>query len=95
METRAKSTLDTWEAERRERELAEKRRVAPGWLDGDVRLLRPEGEGRDGKEKDMDVDVDVDMDMGSRVGAEGGVVASREGEELDRVFGGLDLASSR
>ncbi|KAI1437515.1 hypothetical protein GGR50DRAFT_692289 [Xylaria sp. CBS 124048] len=43
------------------RELAEKRRVAPGWLDSEARLLEPERKG-DGNEKGADVDADADAD---------------------------------
>jgi hypothetical protein len=34
--------LKTWEDAIAARELAEKRRVAPGWLDSEARLLEPE-----------------------------------------------------
>ena len=42
MEQEAKRKVEEWEERRREVELAEKRRVAPGWLDENVRLLVPE-----------------------------------------------------
>lgn len=42
MEQEAKRKVEEWEERRREAELAEKRRVAPGWLDENVRLLVPE-----------------------------------------------------
>ncbi|OCL14158.1 hypothetical protein AOQ84DRAFT_272381, partial [Glonium stellatum] len=42
MEQEAKRKVEQWEERRREAELAEKRRVAPGWLDENVRLLVPE-----------------------------------------------------
>lgn len=42
MEQEAKRKVEEWEERRREAELAEKRRVAPGWLDENIRLLVPE-----------------------------------------------------
>ncbi|SPO00742.1 uncharacterized protein DNG_03490 [Cephalotrichum gorgonifer] len=67
----------------RQRELAEKRRIAPGWLDSELRVLEPqrndgaaaaeEGEG-DGEEKKM---------------AAEGAVGGEGGEELDRAFGSM------
>ena len=38
----AQKTLSDWEKDIKERELAEKRRVAPGWLDRDEKILEPE-----------------------------------------------------
>lgn len=34
--------MERWEEEIRERELREKRRRAPGWLDSEERILEPE-----------------------------------------------------
>lgn len=110
--------MKEWEDRRRAEDLAEKRRVAPGWLDGDVKLLVPEnvndlaskGQGQlSGQQGGYAQDVDM-MDGGgdamgggyqeqghrSSVGVKAvqerqGVPDSREGEELDRVFGGLEL----
>lgn len=77
-----------WDGDIRERELAEKRRVAPGWLDVEVgeRGLVPERSGGG---------------QHHGVGAGGGsagvgvemmeVDAKDEGEELDRAFGGLGI----
>ncbi|KAJ2902383.1 glycosyl hydrolase family 47 [Zalerion maritima] len=42
MQSDAQRDLDAFEARRRDAELAEKRRVAPGWLDSEEKLLRPE-----------------------------------------------------
>ncbi|KAF2871106.1 hypothetical protein BDV95DRAFT_668486 [Massariosphaeria phaeospora] len=104
LEASAKAALPEWEARRRAQELAEKRRIAPGWLDGDVRILKPEnvqgsgsGGGSAGGEAqgrdllDRDMDVDADADEGKGAGDAQGVPESREAQELDRVFGGLDL----
>lgn len=85
--------IQKWEDRIRERELAEKRRVAPGWLDVGVeeRMLVPErrdGHGHSaGGGNSMDVEV-------TGAGAERMELDSRaqdEGEELDRAFGGLGI----
>lgn len=38
----AEKTISEWQKRIKDRELAEKRRVAPGWLDRDEKILRPE-----------------------------------------------------
>ncbi|OLN86929.1 hypothetical protein CCHL11_04545 [Colletotrichum chlorophyti] len=67
------------------RELAEKRRVAPGWLDSDARLLEPEKVGGGGGPSEADAHVTA---------AEAGtseMPLNDQGAELDRVFGGLSM----
>lgn len=83
--------LKEWEDAVQARELAEKRRVAPGWLDSDARILEPEKkvEQKAGAEEQNLMDVDVSSAEAS--GLEGGLVRTGEGEQLDRAFGGLDL----
>ncbi|KAI0135635.1 hypothetical protein F4814DRAFT_31372 [Daldinia grandis] len=74
----------------RERELAEKRRVAPGWLDSDARLLQPE---RSNYPAEAEVAGQfAEMSVADRgAGATAGIseMAVDHGEELDRAFGGL------
>ncbi|KAF2744901.1 hypothetical protein M011DRAFT_495927 [Sporormia fimetaria CBS 119925] len=91
LETDARETLRKWEEKRKAEELAEKRRVAPGWLDGDVKLLVPENVGPEGKEE-------VKQEEGVRRKEKTGKEMKREGEgdervgeELDRAFGGLGI----
>ncbi|KAF2090750.1 hypothetical protein K490DRAFT_71097 [Saccharata proteae CBS 121410] len=87
MEQEARGVVDRWNDSIRERELAEKRRVAPGWLDQEVKMLVPERQGQ-GQERPGDEDLlsgDEVMQM------ETDAVTNREGEELDRAFGGLGL----
>ncbi|KAI1272823.1 hypothetical protein F5Y07DRAFT_284750 [Xylaria sp. FL0933] len=70
----------------RARELAEKRRVAPGWLDSDARLLEPERK----PETPGDAEVAGQFAEMSIAGREGvSEMAVDQGEELDRAFGGL------
>ncbi|KAI8960129.1 hypothetical protein F5Y11DRAFT_279725 [Daldinia sp. FL1419] len=74
------------------RELAEKRRVAPGWLDSDARLLEPEKSGSHAAEADITGEM-AEMSIADRNnGATAGIseMAVDQGEELDRAFGGLN-----
>ncbi|KAI9887401.1 MAG: hypothetical protein M1823_000826 [Watsoniomyces obsoletus] len=80
----AEKLIAEWERNINERELAEKRSKAPGWLDREERLLEPE---RAGGQKNL-VDVGaVEGRLGeNQVNAQS---ENQEGEELDRAFGGL------
>ena len=100
----ARATIQKWDERIRERELAEKRRVAPGWLDvnQNERMLVPERRDvssehqHDGREAAGGNRQSV-MHTGS--GAERMDLDRRnenadgndEGEELDRAFGGLGI----
>ncbi|KAF1937018.1 hypothetical protein EJ02DRAFT_357787, partial [Clathrospora elynae] len=89
LEASARRTLAAWEERRRVEDLAEKRRVAPGWLDSGVHILRPDDEaageknGEGGKE-DKEGPEEGLMDLDPQAERK-----AKEGEELDRVFGGL------
>ncbi|KAF2448595.1 hypothetical protein P171DRAFT_428639 [Karstenula rhodostoma CBS 690.94] len=103
LENEARSTLKAWEDKRKAEDLAEKRRVAPGWLDGDVKLLRPENVGSgDAEMGEASAHGQGQAEQGSHqrttsVGIKAlmerrdGVPDPSEGEELDRAFGGMDL----
>lgn len=82
----------------KEQELAEKRRVAPGWLDREEKILEPERGGHGGGA--------ATPDKGARVGsanimdqqheraqdlAQATAGADPAGDELDRAFGGMAL----
>ncbi|KAF2203796.1 hypothetical protein GQ43DRAFT_410867, partial [Delitschia confertaspora ATCC 74209] len=88
LETSARRTVAEWEERRRQADLVEKRRVAPGWLDGDVKLLVPENVEPDQWKKNSGKKDD------GLVEKRDGIPDPREGEELDRVFGGLDIRHS-
>ncbi|RFU31519.1 hypothetical protein B7463_g4843, partial [Scytalidium lignicola] len=93
--------LKAWEDAIAARDLAEKRRVAPGWLDSDTHILEP-------ARKSVTTDasssaaalrqnlMDVNMSNAEAVGLKHTPAAhpSSEGEELDRAFGGLALNKS-
>ncbi|KAF6831665.1 hypothetical protein CMUS01_07248 [Colletotrichum musicola] len=81
MQEDAERDLRELEERIRDRELAEKRRVAPGWLDSEARLLEPERVGGT---------PEGDAAKGDGAGpAE--MPANDQGAELDRVFGGLSM----
>ncbi|TGO56814.1 hypothetical protein BOTNAR_0215g00090 [Botryotinia narcissicola] len=71
------------------RELAEKRRVAPGWLDSDARILEPEKKTVAGGERLMDVD--VSNNDASRLAQTPVAVPNQEGDELDRALEYQDI----
>lgn len=88
----ADRTLREWEEGIKERELAEKRRLAPGWLDRDEKILEPE---RKEKAREEVTEGGGSTAEGSKPGADesaGGTSSStREGEELDRAFGAMGM----
>ncbi|CAI4210511.1 unnamed protein product [Parascedosporium putredinis] len=68
----------------RQRELAEKRRIAPGWLDSDVRVLEPE-------RKHADATPDSGAGAALPEGVSEMATDTDEGAELDRAFGTLKV----
>ncbi|KAK5071929.1 hypothetical protein LTS08_000976 [Lithohypha guttulata] len=76
----AQKSIQDWERQIRERDLAEKRRVAPGWLDREEKLLQPT---TSAKNQDL-----LSEESTSNIAAPA-MSPSREGEELDRAFGQL------
>lgn len=78
----AQKSIQDWENQIRERDLAEKRRIAPGWLDREEKLLQPMTAG---KNHDL-----LGEEAASTINAPA-MSPNREGEELDRAFGGLGL----
>ncbi|KAF4544158.1 Conserved oligomeric golgi complex subunit 2 protein [Lasiodiplodia theobromae] len=89
----ARATVRQWEEGIRERDLAEKRRVAPGWLDEDVKMLVPErkGDGGGGGQQGGSLLDEAAPQQQQQGEAMQGVVQSDEGAELDRAFGGLGI----
>jgi hypothetical protein len=95
----ADKELQAWQDAIDARELAEKRRVAPGWLDSDARILEPERkapahtlDGELGQRNFIDTGVSSDDPSGLRHTP--AVAPNREGDELDRAFGGLGISKS-
>ncbi len=98
MQDDAEKTLRGWNEGIKERELAEKRRVAPGWLDRDEKILEPQRVHRSDEvtsPQNNTTNISGSQDY-TQSGAdpmhldeqypEG---STGEGEELDRAFGGL------
>lgn len=83
----AQKTISDWENNIRERELAEKRRVAPGWLDSDERILEPKR--TDGDSTNPQVGTHSVTTRQSR----DVTVVKRDdvGSEIDRAFGTITL----
>ena len=84
-EENAKKAIKDWEDGIKERELAEKRRVAPGWLDRDEKILEPTKVG-----KPVGDLLDEELGVREEVMAPA-MQPSKEGEELDRAFGGMGV----
>lgn len=92
----AERELKEWQDAIDARELAEKRRVAPGWLDSDARILEPEkvnittGDGSVQAQGNL-MDIDVSSADAPGLKYTPVVAPNGEGDELDRAFGGLGL----
>jgi hypothetical protein len=88
LQREAEQTLNKWQDSIRDRDLAERRRVAPGWLDvgSSGRGLVPERADGASDYPSNAVEVPANPSMA----AQGTAGAARdEGEDLDKVFGGL------
>ncbi|KZL77289.1 hypothetical protein CT0861_03057, partial [Colletotrichum tofieldiae] len=83
MQEDAERDLRELENRIQERELAEKRRVAPGWLDSEARILEPERV-RGASEAE-------EAHQTSAVAGTSEMPLNDQGAELDRVFGGLSM----
>ncbi|KAF3934756.1 hypothetical protein ABW20_dc0107820 [Dactylellina cionopaga] len=83
----AQDEIEKWVKGIDDRELMEKRRVAPGWLDTGMMMLEPVKAGSTGGPLSM-----PEPKMLSVSGEAGkGRQATSPGEELDRAFGGLGM----
>ena len=95
MQSDADKELKDWEESIAARELAEKRRVAPGWLDSETHILEPErkmARGQyDGSTEANLMDDDVSSADASGLRREPVVKPNGEGDELDRAFGGMGI----
>jgi hypothetical protein len=82
----AAKNIKAWEDGVKERELAEKRRVAPGWLDRDEKLLKPTKANKAEHQQNL-LDSAGKSDCSSSMAP--AIAPTSEGEELDRAFGKL------
>ena len=89
--------LKEWQDAIDARELAEKRRIAPGWLDGATKILEParmpKTTGPEASRRSL-MDGDISSADMSSLNQAAGVPLSRDGEDLDRAFGGLGIDKS-
>lgn len=88
----AERTIRDWEEGIRQRDLAEKRRVAPGWLDREEKLLQPSRVSP--TQAPMEQQGPSLLDSSSADQDSSGLPAMiprDEGEELDRAFGGMEM----
>ena len=87
LQKEAEKELRDFEQRISDRELAEKRRVAPGWLDSESRLLEPERQGAsaEGQPDSSSMNL-LDQDTRSP-----GPADMDEGAQLDRAFVGMAL----
>ncbi|TRX87946.1 hypothetical protein FHL15_011150 [Xylaria flabelliformis] len=69
----------------RARDLAEKRRLAPGWLDSEARLLEPERKPETSPGEPSVAGQFAEMSISGREGVS--EMAVDQGEEIDRAFG--------
>jgi hypothetical protein len=90
--------LKAWQDAIDARELAEKRRVAPGWLDSDARILEPERKnmtsaaaGGEMAQKHHLMDAGVSSADAPNLRHTPVAAPNSDGDELDRAFGGLGL----
>ncbi|KAI9047138.1 hypothetical protein LZ554_008592 [Drepanopeziza brunnea f. sp. 'monogermtubi'] len=86
--------LKQWEGHIAARDLAEKRRVAPGWLDSDSRILEPERKPTCGSGEEQGNLMDVDVSSAEASDLQNAPVVEKNGvgDELDRAFGGMGLS---
>ena len=92
----AEKSIKDWEKELKDQELAEKRRVAPGWLDREEKILQPKRASQtDASRQDTTGMTGVSiMDQQDDMERERPIQESRsnpEGEALDRAFGGMGI----
>ena len=87
--------LQDWQARIKDEELAEKRRLAPGWLDRDEKILEPAKSGHStgpspGRTQHQVANIMDLRDDNLNDGSDGAVSAAA-GDELDRAFGGMNI----
>lgn len=92
----AEQTIKAWEQSLKDQELAEKRRLAPGWLDRDEKILQPErtsemgvsdtANARAGSANIMD-----QLEEHEAVDSGQDETMRPAGDELDRAFGDMGI----
>lgn len=93
----AETAIREWEQSLKDQDLAEKRRLAPGWLDRSEKILEPEKKGSSTGPSTIAQDQNSANIMDSEIRDEEMHSMPQKpqesaGDELDRAFGGIDLA---
>ena len=87
-----KKEVEAWEESIRERDLQERRRRAPGWLDSEERILQPEKKGAEVEQQQKQTSL---LDDDGNQGNGGDQVKAKEvedlGNALDRAFGRSEM----
>ncbi|OAX83563.1 hypothetical protein ACJ72_02075 [Emergomyces africanus] len=83
------TTIHDWEESIKQRDLAEKRRIAPGWLDREEKLLQPVKVSQSGSEPHPLSHSNQQPSIEKIKESSSDTTSTREGEELDRAFGVL------
>lgn len=96
MQEDAQRTIHEWENRLKEEELAEKRRVAPGWLDRDEKILQPTRTADQDREPVRNTGQNHLANLMEQQAKKSTNIVqqpapTREGDELDRAFGGMTL----
>lgn len=93
----AKKAIEEWESSLRAEELAERRRLAPGWLDRTEKILEPEKKGaniskpKPSQTANRPASIVDSQDDIEEVKTEEQCVQDAAGDELDRAFGSIGL----
>lgn len=88
----AQEKVKKWEQDIKERELQEKRRTAPGWLDSESKLLQPAKkteDRREGGEVDLMDQPEAAVDI--QTSREQNKTANELGDAMDRAFGRSEM----
>jgi hypothetical protein len=89
----AEEKVKKWEQDIKERELQEKRRKAPGWLDSESKLLQPAKKTEEqpkGDEVDLMDRPEAEVDI--QKSREQNTTANELGDAMDRAFGRSEMA---
>jgi hypothetical protein len=88
----AQEKVKTWERDIKDRELQEKRRRAPGWLDSESKLLQPAKKTEDrqeGPEVDLMDQPEAAVDI--QTSRDQNKTANELGDAMDRAFGRSEM----
>lgn len=101
LQENAERTLRGWEAGLKDQELAEKRRLAPGWLDRDEKILEPERARKNNEtlepmnDRNQPLNIMDNQDVDRQDERMGDTASNVAGDELDRFFGRMEIQKDR